>query len=161
MVNLKITGRVFFKADGAPGATARHKLFLEVFRNTLAPAKLAHSDFSGIAKPISGDFPPITPYDPKCHQWDSLFADITGGSWRMIVAVEFFEFLCGYVAVPENVLDDSARTLTADAPQEFQELWGKVLGGHTFMPTAPSDAKGWVGPRYEHTGPEIGTKTQR
>ena len=161
MINLKITGRVFFKADGAPGATARHKLFLEVFRNTLAPAKLAHSDFSGIAKPISGDFPPITPYDPKCHQWDSLFADITSGSWGMVVAVESFKFFGGYVAVPENVLNDRAWALAADAAQEFQKLWRKVLWGHAFKPIAPSGAKGWAGPRGGRTGPETGTKTQR
>lgn len=67
MVNLKIGGRVVFKADGTLRAIDLHKLFLEVFRNTLASAKLVHSDFSGIAKPISGDFPPITPYDQKCH----------------------------------------------------------------------------------------------
>jgi hypothetical protein len=119
MVNLKIVGRVFFKANSTLGATDLHKLFLEVFRNILASAKLIPADFSGIAKPISGDFPPITSYDPKCHQRDSLFPNITSGSWGVVIAIAFFEFFGGYIAMSQNVFDDGSRALAGDASQEF------------------------------------------
>jgi len=99
MINLKIAGRIFFQADGTLGAIARHKLSLDVFWNALSPAKPVPTHPNGVTKAVGSDLPPIAPHDAKGDQGDSLFADITGGSWRVIVAVEFFEFFGGYVTI--------------------------------------------------------------
>jgi hypothetical protein len=105
MVYLKITPLESLKTYSAPITSGLQKPVLERNREN-SPATLPSGLHSrGIAETVSTNHPALSISYSESFQRYTLLSYIPRCPWRMIIAVDCSQFLRGYKAVVQNMLD--------------------------------------------------------
>lgn len=106
MVNLQLLRVHFLKVDKTLAAILGYEGFPNYLGKAGAAGHLAETLFAYIAETIGADLSSAGTRYPKGFKWNTVFAHIPCGSWRMVITIGRFEVFSGNLPVFQDVVYD-------------------------------------------------------